>query len=697
MLSEVHELLTGWRIDIRAGAGGITVKGEGVVIRKPQWMLDYAADGVVIEGCCDLAELELTSECDQELQVYLRPKDVRDADGKCLPLMAEFTSVDIDGHELLAAPVAVDSVKHGKQKVFINRGCPTMMKVRLRPPAYTHQKIEQLVSKRYDGGLRREVLRLIRLSGNGLFRWFFDSLGWIRVIMTAVLALLLAVLVILDGSDGKSPETDSLDRCWLAGAFVIWGFVLVSVLLVGEAPTDSAYFTYVGRCLNAGRALYTDIWDCKGPVLYWMSALGVWMNAHYGFTLLFATFWLIDLVLLATYLRYYGNFPGLATFLFALFAFGCGTDGFLVIGRQEALGVCLILMALHLDQWRKDRYLLDFVIGVCGGLAFMIKPTFAAFAVFLLARWVKDARERRIWKLFVIRVLCAVFGGLSVLAVCTAVYSPAHIGEFWNGALLWNLYERVGICPGGHWMKRIWSDGGYFRSHGWMLPILFLISAIIVGPCFRRRGATVPLIVWLAVELAMMLKIPDFYGYYAIVVALPITLACSMSLTRRALTAVVFAVMLVFFWMALPQTAKYFAETQDRAEELNRIGELFRDDPGPVAFCGGNDAILVLNRLNLMSNQRYPFWESWSVRSREASAAMMLSDFKRAVEDPDCRFLISSQNKETMARLGVPTESLRRLKLVYLAHRLHVLVYSLATSDLAVSVAAGLPVGGQVQ
>ena len=38
---------------------------------------------------------------------------------------------------------------------------------------------------------------------------------------------------------------------------------------------DGGFFLYVGKSIQSGARLYADIWDSKGPMIFWINALGV--------------------------------------------------------------------------------------------------------------------------------------------------------------------------------------------------------------------------------------------------------------------------------------------------------------------------------------------------------------------------------------------------------------------------------------
>jgi len=60
--------------------------------------------------------------------------------------------------------------------------------------------------------------------------------------------------------------------------------VLSAVILWSSAPPvqriprrDSSVFLYIGEQILAGQLPYRDIWDHKGPVIYYLNALGLYL------------------------------------------------------------------------------------------------------------------------------------------------------------------------------------------------------------------------------------------------------------------------------------------------------------------------------------------------------------------------------------------------------------------------------------
>lgn len=66
--------------------------------------------------------------------------------------------------------------------------------------------------------------------------------------------------------------------------------VLVAMLLAQSLPSkflpgvDSGFFLYAGAQLLKGKLLFVDVWDHKGPGIFWIDALGLWLghNSRWG-------------------------------------------------------------------------------------------------------------------------------------------------------------------------------------------------------------------------------------------------------------------------------------------------------------------------------------------------------------------------------------------------------------------------------
>src|SRR5512143_2942089 len=80
----------------------------------------------------------------------------------------------------------------------------------------------------------------------------------------------------------------------LVGLIILVVLLLFSPINTPILARDEGVFVYVGRAILEGKIPYRDVWDHKGPLIYYINALGLWIgpNSLWGI-------WLIESVLLA--------------------------------------------------------------------------------------------------------------------------------------------------------------------------------------------------------------------------------------------------------------------------------------------------------------------------------------------------------------------------------------------------------------
>lgn len=80
---------------------------------------------------------------------------------------------------------------------------------------------------------------------------------------------------------------------------------------------DGGFFMYVGKAIKSGAKLYADIWDSKGPLIFWINALGVGRDFSrwgvFGLELLFMS--LAFCILYYSLKRHYGSLAGIVAVL----------------------------------------------------------------------------------------------------------------------------------------------------------------------------------------------------------------------------------------------------------------------------------------------------------------------------------------------------------------------------------------------
>ena len=431
------------------------------------------------------------------------------------------------------------------------------------------------------------------------------------------------------------------DRLFLAIAFALLLCSVALTLVFGGRVDDPEYFNYVGRCLLSGRHLYSDIWDCKGPILYYVSAFGAFLHPVVGQTLLFAVILAIDLILFHGLIRRIGGTrAGISTFLFAALALGVGQ--YACIGWQEML-VCLFVL---LGLWSQGRPVLwgDVLAGVCAGFVFLIKPNLISFLSVPPVQELPAAIRSGAWGRFALRCLCLVSGFAAVLLAVTACFLPDAVGDLWTGSLLWNLLQRSQNVPGwfAYWANALLRHR-FWVQHGWILPIFWLLFAIgMLRVIVLRNGKWTCWAVWAVLETAAAFAFPGFCKHYVIVACLPVVLLAvgvgSGASVRgewrfAALALFVFAMLLCVrggWWLR-----GHIRATAGRERELVEISERIRARRGDVTVCGRSSPVAVLNKLGLFSRQRFPGLMFWWRKSSETFRQDIAKDLLMSLRADD--------------------------------------------------------------
>lgn len=124
-------------------------------------------------------------------------------------------------------------------------------------------------------------------------------------------------------SDGKVPIYKDLLR-WLEIVLVLLIVFSISTITLSAANPatnppgrDGGFFNYVGKAIESGSKLYVDIWDSKGPMIFWINALGVgadytrwgvfFIELCFETASLFISYWVVK--------RLFGILPALSTVL----------------------------------------------------------------------------------------------------------------------------------------------------------------------------------------------------------------------------------------------------------------------------------------------------------------------------------------------------------------------------------------------
>ncbi len=227
---------------------------------------------------------------------------------------------------------------------------------------------------------------------------------------------------------------------------VLLGVICFSIL-IGVSPyfqpvpaTDSSIFLYTGDQILKGQIPYRDVWDHKGPLIYYINALGLLSGSRWGvwmleFVFVFAAAWILYRLLRSVF----GSWPALFASVFFLVQLKPVLDrGNLV----EEYGLLLQVACLWFF-WRainSEKWQTYFATGVVAALAFLLRPNIIgiplAIGSFFVWRMIKEKNVRASLKSFG----AMVFGGIIVMLI-TAIYffGKGALAQLWESVFVFNF------------------------------------------------------------------------------------------------------------------------------------------------------------------------------------------------------------------------------------------------------------------
>lgn len=275
---------------------------------------------------------------------------------------------------------------------------------------------------------------------------------------------------------------------------------------------DSAVFKTMGLAILKGKIPYVDIFDHKGPILYFINAFGQWLiPGRLGIFILQVIGLFTTLIFLFKIANLFtGRFISFLSILLTLFVYG----GFIQEGNQceewmlpfFTLALYIALRYLLKEYNSPHKWYYGFIYGLCFGITFYIRPNdavaFIGGIVIGLLYWIIYKQNfRNLFDIFV----SFLFGfGIIIL--------PISIYFVYNNAMSEMLYGLIGFNSeySGGLLTMIMSMLGHQK----LILLLFLIVILIMSYIIKSRIIYVISFISL---LQLLLLGPRCYAHYYIV------------------------------------------------------------------------------------------------------------------------------------------------------------------------------------
>lgn len=329
------------------------------------------------------------------------------------------------------------------------------------------------------------------------------------------------------------PRTLSTGKLLLIAFATAFVFVTLlsncSFLYPTNPWSDANCFYTVGRCLNDGRVLYRDVYEQKGPWLYFLHACVEWIPGQnvnpfleiYFIEVLAATatlFFLARTILLFRPRRALAFLPLLAAVIYTCRSYSYGDSV-----EEFSLVMASYVQYVTLRMLRSEEHDMScaslFFVGVCCGVVFWMKYNTLGFAIGAMILPLSCVVRERNWKLLG-RAAAFVLLGVAVATLPVAIYFGVH-GAF---DALWEayFYNNIFLYPEEktlfEYVRFIFGRTFYLvRSN--IAVILFIVVGWV--HLVRRKMRVEALHVFLCMLLVELSSVMGarFYIYYALMFA----------------------------------------------------------------------------------------------------------------------------------------------------------------------------------
>ncbi|MGN0037173.1 MAG: hypothetical protein ACI36X_08200 [Bacteroidaceae bacterium] len=217
---------------------------------------------------------------------------------------------------------------------------------------------------------------------------------------------------------------------------------------------DSAVFKTMGLAILHGKVPYVDVFDHKGPVLYFINALGQWLIPGRGG--IFALQVVGMTVMLGCWFRMAKLFvrpvQALLAILCALFLYG----GLIQEGNQceewmmifFSISLSVVISHYKVSPYQPLPFGTSMVLGLCFGLTFLIRPNDAVAQVGGIMTWLSvqmlyKEEFRNFW-----RNTIGFLMGTIVVLVPVVIYFAHHgaLYDLWYGLIGFNQSYSGGLA-----------------------------------------------------------------------------------------------------------------------------------------------------------------------------------------------------------------------------------------------------------
>jgi hypothetical protein len=252
---------------------------------------------------------------------------------------------------------------------------------------------------------------------------------------------------------------------------------------------DSGIFMYIGSLILKGKLPYLDVWENKGPLVFYINALGLWLTdgSRWGVWFLeFLVFLFSGYIGYTLIKRQMGVIPALiGSFVWISAASNVLQGG--NFSEEYALLFSFVALWAYLNSLEHPRRkLFAFLIGVSLGLNILLRPNNIGMQIAAFGSYFLIAIFSREWRLFFARLALGLLGVTAILIpVILYFYFQGALTEMVNVVLVFN-YQ---YSEGKDLSELLGNLIGASTSVGMAFVVIALIGYLLSLPSLFRRGA----------------------------------------------------------------------------------------------------------------------------------------------------------------------------------------------------------------
>lgn len=423
---------------------------------------------------------------------------------------------------------------------------------------------------------------------------------------------------------------------------------------------DAGIFAYVGSAMREGRTLYTEVWENKGPLLYFINMLGVTLNYEHGvYFLELAAIFIAALFAYKTALLLTNRWVGTIAAIFCMLPLAYTLEGGNLC-EEYALPFMCIGLYFATKFYAQKRALKNYemmIFGACMGAAILLRANlimmFAAIVIVTLLVLIHETEFKLLGRLFLFALLgCILFILPFALYLILRGAMDACLNTAYFGILdsFINLPKVVILRNVRNMVETFGKSGSYY------LVIVFFVTLIAMRVSKRLTDKNLRYVLYFSAlalllnlwanSLAGVIQMHYFMSFIPIFV-IPVAWLFHLLYTgfgkvsKEHVVQVLgtFAVVLFLSFnaiQAIPGNIIGNLRTPETPDALyNRVGKYVVKNTQPdelVQFFGSNECATANYRTKRMAGSKYNYYAngSFTPEAKVKFATEIVEDLKKS-------------------------------------------------------------------